>query len=629
MRALVLAIGTLVLFGAMARSGEPEVVNPRVTTDSSIDCSSAEAVVKQITRPDMTDEQKAVACWRFMLDHYYHWYPPKEECVPEYVRDFAKAINSYGFGPCFVNAPVLTDLWEACGFETRSYTITGHSIPEVKYGGAWHMLDADARGWHRKDDGQIASVEELSGDAKLLTDPKEKSDPFYPFGAPDAVVKPLEPWGPPSKMMDLYLSKKDNYRYNRRAVMGHPMYLTLRAGERISLSAANEGKWYKFGAMPDTAVASGPINVSKEITYGNGHLVYKPDLATVSAAELLWMGSKNVKLDGGRLVAEKDGEPAVAVFRVWCPYVLVEAKVALVSLHTEAKPKLELSVDGGAAWAELPEPAWANDEKGVNEGTIALDQQIAGKYEYLLRVTMDKSSLGGIGFDNLFQCAPLALPRLKVGKNKLTVFRGPDEGAVQLVLGRGKEAKERYLVEQKGLGDPVKSIAPPKNGEAGYAIYKLTAPEALTALSVGAHVTMDPGSDAQYVEALYSLDGGKTWTSAWKLPNHKNWGSSQFEMDRKVELKNESGAKEALVKFDMVRGSKYFSVGGVRLYAFYKQPQPAGAKLAVTVAWEEKTGDKWDKKERTFTAGKFPQDFELDCGGEAVKLERIEMTPAP
>ena len=76
----------------------------------------------------MTDEQKAVACWRFMLDHYYHWYPPKEECVPEFVRDFANAINSYGFGPCFVNAPVLTDLWEAAGLETRSWTITGHSI---------------------------------------------------------------------------------------------------------------------------------------------------------------------------------------------------------------------------------------------------------------------------------------------------------------------------------------------------------------------------------------------------------------------------------------------------------------------------------------------------------------------
>jgi hypothetical protein len=562
-----------------------------------------------------------------MLDHYYHWYPPKEECVPEFVRDFAKAVNSYGFGPCFVNAPVLTDLWEACGFETRSYTITGHSIPEVKYGGAWHMLDADARGWHRKDDGQIASVEELSNDAKLITDPKEKSDPFYPFGAPDAVVKPLEPWGPASKMMDLYLSKKDNYCYNRRAVMGHPMYLALRQGEKLTLSAANEGKWYKFGGMPDTAVASGPINVSKEFTYGNGHLTYKPDLKAAAAAELLWLGSKNVKLADGKLVAEKDGEPAVAVLRTWCPYVLVEAKVS-VALAGEGKPKVELSADGGVAWAELAEPAVKSGE-GANSLVLDLNTQVAGRYEYLLRFTLDKSALTGLSFDNTIQCAPLALPRLKVGKNRVTVFRGPDEGAVQLVLGNNKEAKERYIVEQKGLGEPLKSIAPAKNGEPAYVVYKLTAPEALMALSIGANLTMDPGAAEQYIEALYSLDAGKTWTSAWKLPNHKNWGSSQFEMDKRVELKNEAGAKEALVKFDMIRGSKYFAVAGVRLYAFYKQPQPAGAKLDLTIAWQEKTGDKWEDKKQSVTADKFPREFEVTCGGEAVKLARIEMAPAP
>ncbi|HOX07764.1 MAG TPA: hypothetical protein PK280_15295 [Planctomycetota bacterium] len=623
MRSLALAIGSLVLSGVLAQAGQPAVINPRVTTDSTVDCSSAEAVVKQITKPDMTDEQKAVACWRFMLDHYYHWYPPKEECVPEYVRDFAKAINSYGFGPCFVNAPVLTDLWEAAGFETRSYTITGHSIPEVKYGGAWHMLDADARGWHRKEDGQIASVEELSNDAKLLTAPKEKSDPFYPFGAPDAVVKPLEPWGPPSKMMDLYLSKKDNYQYNRRAVMGHPMYLTLRSGEKITLSSANEGKWYKFGAMPDTAVASGPINVSKEITYGNGHLTYKPDLKTAQAAELLWLGSKNVKLDGGKIVAEKDGEPAVVVLRTWCPYVLVESKV-LVALAGEGRPKVEISTDSGAAWAELADPVLKVGADGKSL-ELALEAQVAGKYEYLLRFTLEKAGISGLSYDNLFQCAPLALPRLKPGKNKVTVFRLADEGAVQLVLGNNKEAKERYIVDKQGLGDPLKSIQPAKNGEPAYVVYKLTAPEALTALSIGGQLTMDPGTPEQYIEALYSLDGGKTWTSAWKLPNHKNWGSSQFELDKKFELKNDAGAKEALIKFDMIRGSKYFAVAGVRLYGFYKQPQPAGAKLAVEIVWQEKAGDKWEEKKQAFTAEKFPQDFELTCGGEAVKLARVSM----
>ena len=159
-------------------------------------------------------------------------------------------------------------------------------------------------------------------------------------------------------------------------------------------------------------------------------------------------------------------------------------------------------------------------------------------------------------------------------------------------------------------------------------VYKLAAPDALTALSIGANLTMDPGTPEQFIEALYSLDAGKTWTSAWKLPNHKNWGSSQFELDKKFDLKNDAGAKEALVKFDMVRGSKYFAVAGVRLYGFYKQPQPAGAKLAVEIAWQEKAGDKWEDKKQSFVAGKFPEEFELTCAGEAVRLSRITMQPA-
>ena len=126
----------LLAVAMIAGAAKAQVINPRITTDSSIDTSSAEAVVKQILRPGMTDEEKAVACWRFMLDHFYHFYPPREPDTAGDSRDFQKAINSYGFGPCFYNAPVLTALWEAAGFKHRSWTVTGHSIPEVFYDGA-------------------------------------------------------------------------------------------------------------------------------------------------------------------------------------------------------------------------------------------------------------------------------------------------------------------------------------------------------------------------------------------------------------------------------------------------------------------------------------------------------------
>ena len=601
------------------------VVNPRVTTDASIDTFSAETVVRQIVQPGMTDEQKAVACWRFMLDHFYHWTPPREPDTSPDVRDFAKAINTYGYGPCFVAAPVLSALWEAAGLETRSWTITGHSIPEVKYGGAWHMLDADARAFHRTSDGRIAGVEALSRDSKLHTDPSAPSNPFYPFGKPDQVVKPFVFWGPPSRMMDLYLSRKNNYRYNRRAVMGHPMYLSLRQGETLALNHANRGKFVVPPKMKPEFIDGGPKEVKGRYTYGNGTLVWRPDLKKIPARRLLWLGSKNVKITGGRIVPEAAGKPAAAVFRIWCPYALVEARASL-SVIAQTQPSVDISFDGGAAWNPLEAGRWESGKGGLLSATFDLSGHTAGRYEYLLRVTFEQGAVAAVTFDNVFQLSQLALPRLKVGPNRVRVLRGPEEGVVQLVRAKGKPIKKRYLVKSEGLDE--RAVRPARrDGSSAFAVYRLRAPAPLTALSVGANMTMDRGRP-QKIETHYSLDGGAHWTGIWKISDNRNDQNSQFEMDRRVELENPSGAREVLIKFDMARRSKYFGVNEIRLYAFYRQPQPAGAQLAVTFAWQEQDAQRWIDKKKSVIVNRFPYEFTIDCGGEA-RVRRIEMNPAP
>jgi hypothetical protein len=636
MRSMIALSMAVLISGCASVDGASVVVNPRITTDSSIDCSSAEAVVKQITKPGMTDEQKALACWQFMLDHYYHWYPPREPDTGGDVRDFAKALNSYGFGPCFQNAPVLTALWEAAGFETRGYTVTGHAIPEVKYGGAWHMIDADARAWHRKADGQIANVGELAKSVvadktkdksnNLFTKPPGKSKPYYPFGAPDKYVSPLDPWGPPSRMLDLYGSTRNNYRYNRRAVMGHPMYLALRQGESVSLMRQNAGTFFNAKFPKAKVEAGGPVEIKKRYTYSNGRHEWKPDLRKIKVDELLWMGSKNVKVSGNALVVDKAGEPGVAVFRVWCPWVLVDSKVAISSRKEAMKGKYEVSFDGGVAWSDLGQPGWAIRKTGIGVATLDLTKYVAGRYEYLLRITFDSGAVVPMKFDNLFQIATLSLPKLKVGANKVTISRGPDEGVVQLVRSSAKSAKSRYVVESKNMRVP-NSVQPAKYNEPAHIVYRLKAPADLVALSVGGALTMDPSRKPQHITASYSIDAGKSWVEVWKLGGNRNRQSSSFEFDKRVELKT-AGVKEALIRFDMLRNSKYFAVGAIRLYGYYKQPQPAGAKLAVELKWDEKAGNKWTEKSKSLVVSKFPHTFDLTCGGDAVRFAGVTMTPA-
>src|SRR5262249_1676902 len=47
------------------------------------------------------------------------------------------------------------------GLKARGWGINGHSVPEVYFDGAWHMLDASLINYFPKEDGQIAGVEEI------------------------------------------------------------------------------------------------------------------------------------------------------------------------------------------------------------------------------------------------------------------------------------------------------------------------------------------------------------------------------------------------------------------------------------------------------------------------------------
>jgi hypothetical protein len=185
------------------------------------------------------------------------------------------------------------------------------------------------------------------------------------------------------------------------------------------------------------------------------------------------------------------------------------------------------------------------------------------------------------------------------------------------------------MASSQNIAGP-KNLSPLNTDEPGSAVYKLTTPAELTALSLGANLTFDTGRN-QYTECLYSVDDGKTWTSAFRRDGNTNRDNYQFEIDKRIPLDNPAGAREALVKVVMKKNAnnKIFGINQLRLYAFYRQPQAAGARLSVEIAWQEKTGDKWEDKRKSLVVDKFPTDFELDCGGEAARLSRLVMAPAP
>src|SRR5713101_5928404 len=54
------------------------------------------------------------------------------------------------------------------GYQARVAVMPFHTVPEIWYGNAWHMLDPDHQVLYRKDDGAIASVAEIIADPSLV-----------------------------------------------------------------------------------------------------------------------------------------------------------------------------------------------------------------------------------------------------------------------------------------------------------------------------------------------------------------------------------------------------------------------------------------------------------------------------
>src|SRR6187402_2840329 len=114
------------LVAAATLKAPAQVYSPIVTRQGGVDTSDLHRMADDIVRNAHaeTPRQKAEAIWRYFLTDgrfvrpgiFYHiagW--SYEEPMGE-VLDPIKLLNTYGFGLCYQDAPLLQATWEAAGF---------------------------------------------------------------------------------------------------------------------------------------------------------------------------------------------------------------------------------------------------------------------------------------------------------------------------------------------------------------------------------------------------------------------------------------------------------------------------------------------------------------------------------
>jgi hypothetical protein len=396
----------------------------KILTDKSVDSSTPETIVKDLCKPGMSDEQKAIALFDWFERSVYHRPTPGDVNQNMY-----KVVNVYGGVVCGTQAAQMAALCRAAGLEARvTCDLPGaHTYYEVKYDGTWHGLDTMMRFYvyTRGEPRQIASFEAIDKDPTLAKDAvkENRACPGFLYHGDTPMI---------------FVSDKlhRTLEYKSTAIPGLEN-LSLVPGQRITWFWYNVDKPHpqlKSGKGMAHSCARGadvrnPVNFAfwepyyyegegshpeqkSRRMYANGEIVFEPDLG--AAAPLGFTELAN--LAGPGLVPQGD-KPGTAMVRLHSPYVLVGGRLALKA----------------AAGSDLAGVTVAVTRDGKNfkpasgkldaDGVLDLSAEAAEGwcYDFGVKVTMPnaKSALSGFKLELPFLHNKYVRPYLMAGDNEV------------------------------------------------------------------------------------------------------------------------------------------------------------------------------------------------------------------
>jgi hypothetical protein len=386
----------------IANLGADPVVNPRLVANGKRDWFSTADLLAGIIAPGMSDRDKALAIWRFLVDHRYHDAPAHPDIE---MHDPVRFLNVYGYGFCDDSATNFMVLAEQAGLKARVWGLSGHVVPEAFFEGDWRMLDPDGEIYYLEDDGRaIAGLKTLEQRPDLI---RKYPSPYYT----DA-----------EKLVSIYTTTGDNQLadgYRRKSEAVHTLAFTLRPGESLTRHHENWGLFFssydKIRAPRDTARQH----------FGNGTFVLSP----VFAHDTFRKGAETVS----NLRAERAGEAWVLasdrgegtlVYGFASPYPYLDGSVTIAG---QGRVALAFSETGEAwtdVWTSAPGPSF---DTTVRLGGYFRTRAGRPTYAYRLRLTVD-GRVQVLRFRSDIQVAPASLPALAAGENTIR-YRDESKGA--------------------------------------------------------------------------------------------------------------------------------------------------------------------------------------------------------
>ena len=631
-----LLLSVLLAAGARAQGAELPakagvVSHIKVLSDKVDDVSSLEAWKASCIKPGMTNEEKGIAIWRTVVKYRHQTAPPNEFLQNENnVHDVMKTINVYGYGMCCCASANVEQLARYIGWEARGWAITLHSVPEVYYDNAWHLLDGSLMNVFRTPDAGLASVADI---AKAVADWHEANPGYrgddgklrkfaakgnwskngpallatnehYGVDGPNAAG-----WHGWSSTMIEYDNAKKHFPYEYGYSQGYQVNVQLRPGERLTRNWFNKGLHINMDGSGDAP--GGILKNRAEISLqrqlgdiapgriGNGTLEYdvlriagNPPADGTFRSGALAADNLAAKAEDGKdpAVHLKDAAaPGLLVIRMPSSYVYLSGELSFRAVvGAGGRIAASFSDNNGLDWTEIA------DVTTTGEQTVDLKPLCYRRYDYRLKLEMTGA---GTGLDSVkithdIQHSQAPLPALAEGKNTITFSAGPQEGTITIEGATDPSRKGKQLIaadfhpEMKGA-DP-KLLRVKEYDEAGGSVtFPVETPGDLKRIRFGAHYRARDAREGWLLQV--SFDGGKTFREAGKMMGPKPGSCVYVSFDGIP-----PGTRKALVRYQSTRQRNTLCIFDFRIDADYAEPQGGFRPVRVTYVWDEGGAEKRD-----------------------------------
>lgn len=520
------------------------------------------------------------------------------------VTDPIRQFNDYGYTMCSTISGINCSIWDALGLKSRYWDISNHTVPEVEYGGRWHMYDNSMTAIYTLCDGKtIAGVAEIGAPGACAAS-GGRTEPGHV-----ARYHCLTATSPRGFLTgaDTIRSLDEEYRcFNPNGLKLRTYFFDWDRGHRYILNLrdheAYTRHYHSLGASPEFYVPNedgrDPEAANERYRLrGNGVWLFNP-LADPAAPETESMENIVPWPDGG-LAPARAAQPGEAVFKIDAANVITALRIRARFLRrTESDlAAVAVSTVNGLSWLEI----WRSDATGDPWLDRRLVAEVQGAYEILVKVSLlgradaGDARLRDIEFETTTVLNSKTQPRLSLGRN--TVWVGAGDPTESIVLWPDLQGTNyrAWVVEEKNIAAQTRHpgymgvLHAAKPHAPAWVVFRVDAPRELTRLVYGGRLyNRAPGS---HIEFLHSFDSGASWTRSYTLTNTAEpWDVIHYETVKAVP----PGTRSALVRFQLegpAAGSDACSVYAIRIEADHRATETPFHPIDVTFHWSERQPD--------------------------------------